>query len=81
MEAEENENEDEEKARRLTKIGLWCIQFSSTDRPCMNRIVQMLEGNADNVPNPPLPFNILSAAPEEPLPFSTEELCPIESSL
>jgi hypothetical protein len=53
----EIEAEDEEKARRLTKVGLWCIQYNSSDRPCMSRVVQMLEGNGDDVTNPPLPFN------------------------
>jgi hypothetical protein len=47
--------EDEEKARRLTKVGLWCIQYNSRDRPCMSRVVQMLEGNGDDVPILPCP--------------------------
>lgn len=67
----EIEGEDEERARTLTKVGLWCIQYNSRDRPCMTRVVQMLEGNGDDVSNPPLPFNS-SAAPENPLPPSTE---------
>ena len=64
------EIEDEEKARRLTKVGLWCIQYKSRDRPCMSRVVQMLEGNGDDVSSPPLPFNS-SADPEKPSLCST----------
>jgi hypothetical protein len=66
--------EDEEKARRLTKVGLWCIQYNSRDRPCMSRVVQMLEGNGEDVSNPPLPFNSLDA-PQNPPPSSMERSC------
>ncbi|GLJ58195.1 hypothetical protein SUGI_1423240 [Cryptomeria japonica] len=66
------EVEDEEKVRRMTKVGLWCIQYNSNDRPSMSRVVQMLEGNGDDVSNPPLPFN--SSPPREvPLSSSSEE--------
>eukprot|EP00253_Pinus_taeda_P002622 PITA_02622 len=67
----EIEGEDEERARTLTKVGLWCIQYNSRDRPCMSRVVQMLEGNGGDLSNPPLPFNS-SAAPGKPLLSSTE---------
>eukprot|EP00253_Pinus_taeda_P020439 PITA_20439 len=64
--------QDEEQARKFTKVGLWCIQYKSIDRPSMSRVVQMLEGNGDDVANPPLPFNSSSAAaPENPLLSST----------
>ncbi|XP_057860675.2 rust resistance kinase Lr10-like [Cryptomeria japonica] len=60
----EIECEEKEKAIRLAKIGLWCIQYNSRDRPSMSRVVQMLEGNGDDVTNPPLPFNsTIRAAP------------------
>lgn len=62
----EMESEDEEKARKLTKVGLWCIQYDYRDRPSMGSVVQMLEGIGDDVANPPLPFNIFTAAPEIP---------------
>jgi serine/threonine protein kinase len=80
----EMEAEDEEKAKRLTKIGVWCIQYNYRDRPCMGRVVQMLEGNGDDVANPPLPLNSSSvtyeipAAPEIPLLSSTEDFSSIE---
>ena len=67
---EEIEAEDEERASRLTKIGLWCIQYHWRDRPCMTRVVQMLEGNGEDVVNPPLPFDSLTT-PENPVPSST----------
>ncbi|GLJ17675.1 hypothetical protein SUGI_0308370 [Cryptomeria japonica] len=67
----EIESEQMEKAIRLAKVGLWCIQYNSTDRPCMSRVVQMLEGNGD-VSNPPLPFNS-SPDCQPALQYSTEE--------
>ncbi|GLJ09816.1 hypothetical protein SUGI_0116360 [Cryptomeria japonica] len=60
---------DEAKARSLAKVGLWCIQYNSTDRPSMMRVLQMLEGGADDIPNPPTPF---SARPPA-APFSASE--------
>ncbi|KAH9306290.1 hypothetical protein KI387_010694 [Taxus chinensis] len=65
-------SEDEEKVRRMTKVGLWCIQYNSNDRPSMDRVVQMLEGNGDDVTNPPMPFDS-TPSPEAPLLSSTED--------
>ena len=55
------ETEDEEKARRLTKVGLWCIQYNYGDRLSMSRVVQMLEEIGDDMPDPPLPCISVSA--------------------
>ncbi|KAH9306293.1 hypothetical protein KI387_010697, partial [Taxus chinensis] len=63
---------DEEKARTMTKVGLWCIQYNSADRPSMSRVVQMLERNGGDVGNPPLPFNS-SAARQLPLQSYTKD--------
>ncbi|GLJ09822.1 hypothetical protein SUGI_0116510 [Cryptomeria japonica] len=60
---------DEAKARSLAKVGLWCIQYNSTDRSSMMRVLQMLEGDADDIPNPPTPF---STRPPS-APFSASE--------
>lgn len=61
---EEIECEEKEKAIRLARVGLWCIQYNSTDRPSMNIVVQMLEGNGVDVMDPPLPFkSSIRAAP------------------
>eukprot|EP00253_Pinus_taeda_P028463 PITA_28463 len=73
--------EDEEKAIRMTKVGLWCIQYNYEDRPSMSSVVQMLAGNGGDVANPPLPSNSPSDAPQKPLWSSAEESSSIEIRL
>uniref|UniRef100_A0A2P2JIG0 Receptor serine/threonine kinase n=1 Tax=Rhizophora mucronata TaxID=61149 RepID=A0A2P2JIG0_RHIMU len=43
-------------ARKLTVVGLWCIQWYPVDRPSMKTVVQMLEGDGDKLTMPPNPF-------------------------
>ncbi|KAK2983679.1 hypothetical protein RJ640_023213 [Escallonia rubra] len=44
-------------AKRLTVVGLWCIQWYPMDRPSMKTVVQMLEGKGDTLSMPPNPFD------------------------
>ncbi|KAG2312656.1 hypothetical protein Bca52824_024213 [Brassica carinata] len=46
---------EEEIAKKMTLVGLWCIQSSPSDRPPMNRVVEMMEGSADALKVPPRP--------------------------
>nr|CAD1838237.1 unnamed protein product [Ananas comosus var. bracteatus] len=41
---------------KLCKVGLWCIQMKSSNRPSMDKVVEMLEGDTDNLQMPPRPF-------------------------
>ncbi|GLT55628.1 hypothetical protein SLA2020_287320 [Shorea laevis] len=51
------ENEGHAKiAKKLTIVGLWCIQWYPTDRPSMKAVVHMLEGEVDSLTVPPNPF-------------------------
>ncbi|XP_059655454.1 rust resistance kinase Lr10-like [Cornus florida] len=43
-------------ARKLCMVGLWCIQMKASDRPSMTKVVEMLEGNIDDLKMPPKPF-------------------------
>ncbi|GKV25637.1 hypothetical protein SLEP1_g35039 [Rubroshorea leprosula] len=43
-------------AKKLTIVGLWCIQWYPTDRPSMKAVVHMLEGKVDSLTVPPNPF-------------------------
>ncbi|KAM7481203.1 hypothetical protein LguiB_005786 [Lonicera macranthoides] len=42
--------------KKLTIVGLWCIQWYPVDRPSMKEVVQMLEGEGENMSMPPNPF-------------------------
>ncbi|XP_074583698.1 LEAF RUST 10 DISEASE-RESISTANCE LOCUS RECEPTOR-LIKE PROTEIN KINASE-like 2.5 [Curcuma longa] len=45
-----------EMERKLCTVGLWCIQIKSTSRPSMSRVVEMLEGDVNELQMPPKPF-------------------------
>uniref|UniRef100_A0A0D6QU31 Protein kinase domain-containing protein n=1 Tax=Araucaria cunninghamii TaxID=56994 RepID=A0A0D6QU31_ARACU len=49
--------EDENIAKMLSTVGLWCIQYDPSDRPSMSRVVQILEGHIE-ISVPPFPFPI-----------------------
>ncbi|XP_019195121.1 PREDICTED: rust resistance kinase Lr10-like isoform X2 [Ipomoea nil] len=53
-----NGSEEERKVvKKMIVVALWCIQMKPADRPAMNRIVEMLEGDGDElVQMPPRPF-------------------------
>ncbi|KAI3453591.1 hypothetical protein Pfo_010254 [Paulownia fortunei] len=57
--ADENDDDDDEYARKMTRkmtiVGLWCIQMNPIDRPSMGEVVKMLEGDNENLQIPPQP--------------------------
>ncbi|CAL9224753.1 unnamed protein product [Arabidopsis halleri] len=57
------DNEEDEVAKKMTLVGLWCIQSSPSDRPAMNRVVEMMEGNLDALEVPPRPVFQIPQAP------------------
>lgn len=50
------EDDESKIARKLTIVGLLCIQWYPNDRPSMKTVVQMLEGDGNNLTIPPNPF-------------------------
>ncbi|KAH9304395.1 hypothetical protein KI387_008799, partial [Taxus chinensis] len=52
-----SDEEDKNMAKKLCLVGLWCIQFSPSQRPSMSRVIQMLQGSAE-ITIPPQPFNV-----------------------
>ncbi|XP_033139442.1 LEAF RUST 10 DISEASE-RESISTANCE LOCUS RECEPTOR-LIKE PROTEIN KINASE-like 2.5 isoform X6 [Brassica rapa] len=56
-------NEEEEIAKKMTLVGLWCVQYSPSDRPPMNRVVEMMEGSLDALEVPPRPVLQIPTAP------------------
>ncbi|XP_058219357.1 rust resistance kinase Lr10-like [Rhododendron vialii] len=62
---EVNNNEVEEGGdakivKKITIVGLWCIQWYPGDRPSMKAVVQMLEGDGKTLAMPPNPFSTTS---------------------
>ncbi|XP_047062666.1 LEAF RUST 10 DISEASE-RESISTANCE LOCUS RECEPTOR-LIKE PROTEIN KINASE-like 2.2 isoform X1 [Lolium rigidum] len=47
--------DDMEKAARMCKVALWCVQYRPEDRPSMGNVVRMLEGEED-IATPGNPF-------------------------
>ena len=55
------EDVDTKIAKKLTIVGLWCIQWYPIDRPSMKVVIQMLEGGGNNLTMPPNPFASIDA--------------------
>ncbi|KAG2312666.1 hypothetical protein Bca52824_024223 [Brassica carinata] len=66
-------NEEEEIAKKMTLVGLWCIQSSPSDRPPMNRVVEMMEGNLDSLEVPPKPVWQIPTVPLPETSWISEE--------
>ncbi|CAF2138565.1 unnamed protein product [Brassica napus] len=56
-------NEEEEIAKKMALVGLWCVQYSPSDRPPMNRVVEMMEGSLEALEVPPRPVLQIATAP------------------
>ncbi|KAK8473053.1 hypothetical protein PHAVU_001G048600 [Phaseolus vulgaris] len=53
----EDVTEEENKiAKKMIIVALWCIQLKPNDRPSMNRVVEMLEGDIEDLEIPPKPI-------------------------
>ncbi|XP_060205530.1 LEAF RUST 10 DISEASE-RESISTANCE LOCUS RECEPTOR-LIKE PROTEIN KINASE-like 2.1 isoform X2 [Lycium barbarum] len=48
--------EEEEIAKKMILVGLWCIQTDPSHRPPMNKAIKMLEGKLEAIQFPPKPF-------------------------
>jgi len=46
---------EEEKiiTKKMIIVVFWCIQLKSSDRPSMNKVVKMLEGDIEDLKIPP----------------------------
>ncbi|ONI09207.1 hypothetical protein PRUPE_5G223800 [Prunus persica] len=47
--------EENELARKMILVGLWCIQTKPPDRPSMSKVIEMLEGSNEALQIPPKP--------------------------
>ncbi|PWA59200.1 protein kinase-like domain-containing protein [Artemisia annua] len=48
--------EENDYARKMTIVGLWCIQPDPKQRPSINEVIEMLEGSTEVLEVPPKPF-------------------------
>ncbi|XP_050242242.1 LEAF RUST 10 DISEASE-RESISTANCE LOCUS RECEPTOR-LIKE PROTEIN KINASE-like 2.1 [Quercus robur] len=48
--------EEKETTKKMILVSLWCIQTNPSDRPSMNKVVEMLEGTLHSLQIPPKPF-------------------------
>ncbi|KAI8008655.1 Rust resistance kinase Lr10 [Camellia lanceoleosa] len=65
VEMEESTEEERQMIRKMIITALWCIQMKPDDRPAMNKVVEMLEGNIELVQMPPKPFLTPQEMPTE----------------
>ncbi|XP_076916430.1 PR5-like receptor kinase [Bidens hawaiensis] len=49
-------DEENEMARKMIIVGLWCIQTNPLHRPAITKVLEMLEGNLDLLEIPPKPY-------------------------
>ncbi|KAH7854711.1 hypothetical protein Vadar_017008 [Vaccinium darrowii] len=61
----ETTKEESEMVKKMISVALWCIQMKPTDRPPMNKVVEMLEENIELVHMPPKPFSYPQALSAE----------------
>ncbi|XP_039141401.1 rust resistance kinase Lr10-like [Dioscorea cayenensis subsp. rotundata] len=52
------EHNDRDKAERMCKVALWCVQYQPDARPSMNSIIRMLEGEEEIIA-PKNPFQYM----------------------
>ncbi|KAL5553123.1 hypothetical protein UlMin_040524 [Ulmus minor] len=50
------EEEDNVKVKKMIMVSLWCIQIVPSNRPAMNKVIEMLEGNLESLQVPPKPI-------------------------
>ncbi|KAJ8619061.1 hypothetical protein MRB53_015247 [Persea americana] len=56
LETGEMTADDEKILKKMAIVGFWCIQLNPAHRPCINMVIQMLEGDVETLQMPPRPF-------------------------
>jgi len=55
IDIEDVKEEEKEEVKKMIIVALWCIQLKPNDRPTMSEVVEMLEGDIENLKIPPKP--------------------------
>nr|XP_034892570.1 rust resistance kinase Lr10-like isoform X2 [Populus alba] len=64
IELGDGSTEEEKKiVKKMIIVGLWCIQMNPMNRPAMNEVVEMLEGDIESLQLPPTPVLNLDEKP------------------
>ncbi|XP_021800289.1 rust resistance kinase Lr10-like [Prunus avium] len=56
LEMEDITEEEKKIVKKMVITALWCIQMKPSDRPTMNEVIKMLEGDVESLQMPPKPF-------------------------
>ncbi|KAK2453279.1 rust resistance kinase Lr10 [Trifolium repens] len=59
--------------KKMFIVALWCIQLKPIDRPSMNKVVEMLEGDIENIEIPPKPLLYPHETSQENLDINSNE--------
>ncbi|XP_044477121.1 PR5-like receptor kinase isoform X2 [Mangifera indica] len=65
-----NSSEENEIAKKMIIIGLWCIQTRPSDRPSMNKALDLLQASSEDLLIPPETF-LFSSSSRSPIYSST----------
>jgi interleukin-1 receptor-associated kinase 1 len=60
------DTEEDDIAKRMTIVGLWCIQTFPNDRPTMSKVIELLEVSMNLLQIPPKPLLSSPTRSEEP---------------
>ncbi|XP_041014937.1 rust resistance kinase Lr10-like isoform X1 [Juglans microcarpa x Juglans regia] len=79
IELEDTTEKENELAKKMLMVALWCIQMKPNDRPSMSRVIEMLEGEVDCLQLPPRPFlTSMERSTDDILDISTQSLSSIK---
>ncbi|XP_058728535.1 rust resistance kinase Lr10-like [Vicia villosa] len=73
IEMDEITNEEMINVKKMFITSLWCIQLKPSDRPPMDKVIEMLEGSIDNIEIPPKPSLYPNEIIQEDLEVTSEE--------
>ena len=79
IEMEDATDEEKKTVKKMIIVALWCIQMKPINRPAMNKVVEMLEGDVECLQMPSKPF--LSSSPKRPVGDVGDDLGPSCSSI
>ncbi|CAL5364529.1 unnamed protein product [Camellia sinensis] len=65
IEMDEMTEEEREMVKKMMVVALWCIQMKPSNRPAMNKVVEILQGSIEFLQMPPKPFIYSQAMPTE----------------